>query len=74
MLLFQIDNSNSRLIVEYIFNLELDDEFIVGCNQVKSLVFNNYISINLMNYSLNKFSYDQDKRSFWRGSRFNKEI
>lgn len=69
-----IDNTNSRLVVEYKFNSELDEKFIVECNQVKSLVFNNFTSINHMDLNMNKFSYKEDKRIFWRGARFNKEI
>ncbi len=71
---FQIDNTNSRLVVEYKFNSELDNEFVIGCNQVKSLIFNNFTSTNYMDLNMNKFSYKEDKRIFWRGSRFNKEI
>lgn len=71
---YQIDNINSRLIVEYKFNSELDDEFISSCNQVKSLIFNNYTSTNDMDVNSNKYIHCEDKKIFWRGARFNKEI
>jgi hypothetical protein len=39
-----------------------------------SLVFNNYTTISMLDANSNKFSYDEAKRLFWRGSRFNKSI
>jgi len=35
---YQIDYTNSRLIVVYKFNPKLDDEFITSCNQVYSFI------------------------------------
>lgn len=71
---YVVDNPNSRLVVEYKFNSDLDNEFIKGCTQVKSLIFNNYISIEQMDLTLNKYIHDEYYRIFWRGARFNKEI
>lgn len=68
-------NNNTRCIVSYVFK-ELTREFIDELNKMKSisLIFNNYTSISMLEDNSNKFSYDEAKRLFWRGSRFNKCI
>lgn len=74
MMKYQIDDTNSRFVVEYKFNSDLDNEFINYCNQVKSLVFNNYTSIDDMDLNSNKYDHLKKSRLNWRGARFNKEI
>jgi len=73
-MLFKTYDTNSRLVVEYKYNSELDDEFIKNCVQVKSLIFNNYTEINQMDLNSNTYVHNEEKRIFWRGARFNKEI
>lgn len=73
---YEFDNFNTRCIIGYDFNKELNKEFIDKLNQIKSpsLVFNNYTCISMLDDNSNKFSHDEEKRLFWRGSRFNKCI
>lgn len=69
-------NNNTRCIVSYDFNKELNMEFIDELNQMKSfnLVFNNLIATLMMKRHSNEFSYDVEKNIYWRGSVFNKSV
>jgi len=69
-------NNNTRCIVSFVFNEELNDEFIDKLNQMKStsLVFNNYKYKSMMDTHSNKFTHDLEIQYFWCGSRFNKSV
>lgn len=71
---YQLDKINSTCVIHYSFNSELENIFIIVLNEsnIKSLIFNNYMSIDAMEKTCNEYSgyWNND----WRGSRFNKSV